>query len=468
MEIKVTFLGAAQNVTGSRHLLEINGFKLLIDCGFFQERPFQHRNWDEFPIPPGQINAVLLTHAHLDHCGWLPKLVKEGFHGKIYATGATAKIASIVMLDSAHIQEEDAQYKKKRHKREKRKSKYPVEPLYTIADAEAAVTLFSPLKYETPTPINDGIDAVYYDAGHILGSAMIQLNVNHNGEKRTLLFSGDIGRWNVPILNDPTLIEQADYVFVESTYGDRLHETNSDIKERLAAIINETRAAGGNIVVPSFAVERAQEILYYLNELLIEDRIPHLITFLDSPMAVKVTQVFKKHPDMFDEEMLDYFTNHESPFSFPGLTLVRKTSESKAINHIRGTAMIIAGSGMCTGGRIKHHLVNNITRPESTILFIGYQAFGTLGRHILEKPEEVRILGKHYPIKARIERLGGFSGHADRDELTRWLSGIKTTPKKVFVVHGEAQVAQSFAQHINKKFGWESIAPEYQDQVTLT
>lgn len=467
MEIKVTFLGAAQNVTGSRHLLEINGFKLLVDCGFFQERQFQHRNWDDFPIPPGQIDAVLLTHAHLDHCGWLPKLVKEGFKGKVFCTTATAQIATIVMLDSAHIQEEDAAYKKKRHQREKRKSKHPTEPLYTIKDADAAVSLLKPIDYEQSVQIAAGIEATYYDAGHILGSAMIQLKIDHNGEQRTILFSGDLGRCNVPILNDPTLIDRADYIFVESTYGDRVHESNTDIKERLAEIVTSTHKAGGNIVVPSFAVERSQEILYYLNELLIEDRIPHTITFLDSPMAVKVTQVFKKHPEMFDEDMSERVNNHESPFDFPGLTMTRKTSESKAINHIRGTAMIIAGSGMCTGGRIKHHLVNNITRPECTLLFIGYQAFGTLGRHILEKPKEVRILGQHYPINARVERLGGFSGHADREELDRWLGGFKTAPKRVFVVHGESEVAVKFGQHIEDKFGWQATVPNYQDQVVL-
>lgn len=467
MEIKITFLGAAQNVTGSRHLLEINGFKLLVDCGFFQERKFQNRNWDPFPIPPGAIDAVLLTHAHLDHCGWLPRLVQKGFKGKVFCTTATAQIAEIVMLDSAHIQEEDAIYKKKRHQREKRKSKHPVEPLYTISDADAAVRLLTPIKYEKPVQISEGIEATYFNAGHILGSAMIQLKINHNGQLRTILFSGDIGRWDVPILNDPTMIEKADYVFVESTYGDRVHETNTDIKDRLAEIVNETHKAGGNLVVPSFAVERSQEILYYLNELIIEDRIPHTMVFLDSPMAVKVTQIFKKHPEMYDEQMTDRFNDHESPFGFPGLTMTRKTAESKAINHIRGTVMVIAGSGMCTGGRIKHHLVNNITRPESTLLFIGYQAFGTLGQQILQKPKEVRILGQNYPIKARVERLGGFSGHADRNELTRWLTGFKSPPKNTFVVHGEAEVAKQFGQHIQTKFGWNTTVPNYQDQVVL-
>lgn len=467
MDIKVAFLGAAQNVTGSRHLLEINGFKLLVDCGFFQERKFQNRNWDPFPIPPAEIDAVLLTHAHLDHCGWLPRLVQKGFKGKVYCTTATAQIAEIVMLDSAKIQVEDAIYKKKRHQRQKRKGKHPVEALYSIADADAAVKLLVTKNYEEPIAISESIQATFFEAGHILGSAMIQLKINHNGEQRTIVLSGDIGRWDVPILNDPTLIEEADYVFIESTYGDRVHETNTDIKDRLADIVNETHKAGGNIIVPSFAIERSQEILYYLNELILEDRIPHTMVFLDSPMAVKVTQIFKKHPEMYDEEMTDRFEDQESPFDFPSLSMTRKSSESKAINHIRGTVMVIAGSGMCTGGRVKHHLVNNITRPESTILFVGYQAFGTLGQQILQKPKEVRILGQNYPIKARIERLGGFSGHADKNELTRWLSGFKNPPKNTFIVHGEAKVAQQFGQHIRDKFNWTVTVPEYQDQVVL-
>jgi metallo-beta-lactamase family protein len=467
MDIKLKFMGAAGNVTGSRFLLQANGTTLLIDCGFFQERQFQERNWEPFAVPPSQIDAVLLTHAHLDHCGLLPKLVREGFSGKIYCTGATGEIARVVIQDSAKIQMEDAKYKRKRHAKKKYTPPRPVEPLYEPQDALACDPLFATVDYEQPLQLPGDMEATYYNAGHILGSAMIKLDVRQSGEKRTVLFSGDIGRWNVPILQDPTLMEQADYVLCESTYGDRLHQTNTDIKERLAAVINETDAAGGNIIIPSFAVERSQELLYYLNELVVEDRIPNLLTFLDSPMAVKVTDVFRKYPDLYDKETIEHLNDNNSPFSFAGLQMTPQTSQSKAINHIRGTVIIIAGSGMCTGGRVKHHLVNNISRPESTVLFVGYQAVGTLGRSLLDGPEKVRIFGEKRDVKARIERLSGFSGHADRDEIERWLSSLKKQPKKLFLIHGEEESSKALAQYLKENKGWQAIVPNYMDEVTL-
>lgn len=467
MQIKIKFLGAVQNVTGSRHFVEVNGTRILIDCGLYQERQFANRNWDKFQIPPNTIDAVLLTHAHLDHCGLLPKLVKEGFKGKVYCNHATAEIAGIVLLDAGHIQEEDAAYKRRRHKKQRRKSKYPVVPLYTTADAEATLPLFSPVKYEKPVQIGKHIEATFHNAGHILGASMIKLKITDGSETRTVIFSGDVGRGDRPIICDPTKFDQADYVFVESTYGDRDHEQTTEIKDNLAKAINDTYEAGGNIVVPSFSVERAQDILYYLNELLIEDRIPNIMTFLDSPMAVRVTKVFIHHPELFDEEMTELVNSHDSPFDFKGLKLVKSTKESKAINHIRGTIMVIAGSGMCTGGRVKHHLVNNITRPESTVLFIGYQAFGTLGRRIVNGEKEVRILGQEYPVRANIVRINGFSGHADRNELVNWLKNIKTPPKQVFVVHGEADVAQQFAEFAAEKTGFQFTVPSYEDEIIL-
>ncbi len=467
MRIKLRFLGAARNVTGSRHLLEANGVKLLVDCGLYQERQFRDRNWDSFPVPPNQIDAVLLTHAHLDHCGLLPKLVREGFSGRIYCTNATAEIAKIILLDSAHIQEEDAEHKRKRHKRQGRKGPHGDVPLYNTADAEAVFPLFAPVKYRQTVAIGEGIQATLCDAGHVLGSSMILIDVSRDGEKRTVLFSGDIGRPDRPIVRDPNIPERADYVIIESTYGDRLHKDTGDVKRQMAEVINSTERSGGNVVVPSFALERSQELLYYLSELLGEDAIPHLTVFLDSPMAARITEVFKRHGEMFDAETVEMLRNHRRPFSFPGLRVTSSAAESKTINHIRGTVVIIAGSGMCTGGRVKHHLVNNITRPENTIMFVGYQAVGTLGRTIVDGAKRVRILGEKYPVRAGIAQIRGFSAHADRDELFGWLEKFKEPPRGVFVVHGEADSAVAFGNYVREKAGWRVTVPEYQQEVIL-
>jgi len=467
MSIKMQFLGAAQNVTGSRHLLEANGTKILVDCGLYQERQFRSRNWEPFTCPPESLDAVLLTHAHLDHCGLLPKLVKEGFKGRIYCTAATSEIAQIILLDSAHIQEEDAEYKRKRHKREKRKGPYPIEPLYTTADAEACFPQFSTVQYKKPIEIGAGVEATFCDAGHVLGSSIIRVKVSQDGQDRTVIFSGDIGRSDRPIVHDPSIVEQADYVLVESTYGDRVHEGPEDTKKLIAEVINSTRQAGGNIIVPSFALERSQELLYYINELLLEKAIEPLPVFLDSPMASRITKVFQKHRELYDEEMTEFMRRNKSPFEFPGLKMAGTSDESKAINHMRGSVMVIAGSGMCTGGRIKHHLVNNITRPENTVMFVGYQAVGTLGRRIVNGEKEVRILGQNYPVIARIARINGFSAHADKEELFEWLSGLKKPPRKLFVVHGEAESANKFGEYIREKTGWQVVVPAYQDEVVL-
>ncbi len=467
MSIKLQFLGAAQNVTGSRHLLQVDGTRLLIDCGLFQERQFRERNWEAFTIPPASINAVLLTHAHLDHCGLLPRLVKEGFKGKIYCTAATGDIARIILLDSAKLQQEDAEFKRKRHEREGRKGPYPEVPLYTTADAEACFPLFQPVKYKQNIEIGPGIEAIFCEAGHVLGSSVIKVTVTQNGQQRAILFSGDVGRPNRPILQDPVLLKEADYILIESTYGDRIHQGPEDTKKMIAEVINSTKKAGGNIIVPSFALERSQEVLYYINELLLADAIPHLMVFLDSPMAAGITKVFQRHRELFDEEMVELVEQGESPFNFPGLKITGTTQESKAINHIKGTIMIIAGSGMCTGGRIKHHLVNNITRPESTIMFVGYQAVGTLGRQIIDGEKEVRILGQKYPVKARVVRVNGFSAHADKQELLEWLSVLKKPPKRLFVVHGEAESAHQFADYLVQKTGWKVTVPAYKEEAFL-
>ncbi|WP_372808698.1 MBL fold metallo-hydrolase RNA specificity domain-containing protein [Pontiella sp.] len=467
MDIKLKFFGAAKNVTGSCYLLETNGIRLLVDCGLYQERDLKQRNWDDFPVPAESIDAVLLTHAHLDHCGRLPKLVKEGFKGTVFATAATAEIANIIMLDSAHIQEEDIKHKKMRHERQGKTSPFPYEPLYTMQDAEKVNAMFSKVRYNAPIVIGEGVTAEFREAGHVFGSSSIRVVVEQGGESRSIVFSGDVGRWDLPIMRDPFQFEHADYVLIESTYGDRVHGEVADIPTELARVINETHQAGGNIVIPSFALERTQELLYHLNGLLREDRIPHLLAFVDSPMAIKITEVFKKHPELFDEETMAQLRAGDKPCDFPGLTMSTTVDQSKSINHIKGTAIIIAGSGMCTGGRIKHHLKNNIGRPESTILFVGYQAFGTLGRIILDKPETVRLFGEEHTVRARIERISGFSAHADQNELYQWISSLKEAPRKVFITHGEESQAEAFGKFLTEKTGWNCIIPEYEQEVVL-
>ncbi|MHC4151220.1 MAG: MBL fold metallo-hydrolase RNA specificity domain-containing protein [Planctomycetota bacterium] len=465
---KLHFFGAVQNVTGSRHMLEANGIRVLIDCGLYQERQFKNRNWDPFPVNPKNINAVLLTHAHLDHCGLLPKLVKEGFAGKIHCNAATAEIAKIILLDSAKIQEEDAKHKRKRHEKESRKGPFPERPLYTIEDAEAVFPLFAPVPYREVVSLGDGVEATFYDAGHVLGSSIIRAKVRFDGQERIILFSGDLGRPDRPIVCDPTVFDAADYVLIESTYGDREHHDTQDVKTLIGNVISETISKGGNVITPSFALERSQEVLYYINELMQEKKIPELKIFLDSPMASRITKVFENHPELFDEKMSKIVKQHKSLFDLPNVQLAGKAEESKAINNVKGSIMVIAGSGMCTGGRIKYHLINNITRPECTIMFVGYQAMGTLGRVIVDGAEEVRILGSKYPIKARIERIHGFSAHADRSELLKWLQGLEKPPRKVFVVHGESESAKSFGDFVRTQTGWDVMVPAYQDEVVLS
>ncbi len=467
MQIKLSFLGAAQNVTGSRHLLNVDGATILVDCGLYQERQFAERNWEPFPVEPSSIDAVLLTHAHLDHCGLLPKLVKDGFKGRIYCTEATADLAKIILLDSAKIQEEDAEHKRKRHKKEGRVAVHPEIPLYTEADAEASFPRFLTVPYKELMNINGGVEAAFYDAGHVLGSSIIRVRIHLNWEERVILFSGDVGRPNRIIVQDPTIGQRADYVLVESTYGDRLHKDEEDIKRTIGDVINSTVKAGGNIVVPSFALERSQEVLYYINELLLAKAIPQLRIFMDSPMASKITEVFQRYPELFDEEMRTSMKKNSSLFEMPGLEMTSDVEESKAINNIKKPIMVIAGSGMCTAGRIKHHLINNISRRESTIMFVGYQANGTLGRQIVDGAKEVRILGQEYPVKARIVQIHGFSSHADKDELLKWLSEFQTPPKRIFVVHGESEIAKAFGEYIREKTGLEVTVPQYQDQFIL-
>jgi metallo-beta-lactamase family protein len=465
--LRLSFLGAAKSVTGSRFLLQTGQSAVMVDCGLSQERDMQAKNWEPFPLPPDRLDEVLLTHAHLDHCGLLPRLVAEGFKGRIHATGPTAEIARIVMLDSARLQMEDVEQKRKRHEKENRTSPYPSAPLYTEKDAEAAASLFQVARFGETVKLKGGLEAEFFEAGHILGSASIRVRAGSYGSSRTVLFSGDIGRWDRPIINDPAPCDRADYLLMESTYGDSLHGNDEEIGKSLERIITSTVKAGGNIVVPSFAIERSQEVLYYLNALLRENRIPHLLVFLDSPMATKVTDIFLHWPDFFDADMLRLMKENRSPFDLPGLVMARSVEDSKAINRITGSAIIVAGAGMCTGGRIKHHLARNISRPESTILFVGYQAEGTLGRLIVDGAKQVRILGETQPVKARIARIEGFSAHADRDELLRWASIQKAAPRQAFVIHGEPQVAEHFSVTLREKMGWNALVPSPGQTVEL-
>jgi len=461
--MKIKFLGACKNVTGSKFFLQIDGINLLIDCGLFQERELKNRNWEEFPVPPEKLNYILLTHAHLDHSGYLPKIVKDGFSGKILCTKPTKEITKIALFDSAKLMVEDAEKKRKRHQKEGRKGQYPEIPLYEISDVERVFPFFEDVSYNEEIKISEKVKIVFYDAGHILGSSFIKIFA----DGKEILFSGDIGRFNNPILKAPTLIESSDILIMETTYGDRIHEDRKIAEEKFQKIINETKEKGGNIVIPTFAIERAQEVLYYLKKLLIEDKIPHLITFLDSPMAIEITEVFKRYYFYLDGEAEKLLNENISPFDFPLLHFTKSVEESKVINHIKGSCIIMAGSGMCTGGRIKHHLIQNIERPESTILFVGYQAKGTLGREILEK-DEVRILGNYYKVKARIEKIDGFSAHADRDELLKWLYSFKKIPEKIFLVHGEEEVIDEFSGIIKNKFPYSKIIiPSYLDEFEI-
>ena len=465
--MKLHFLGANRQVTGSRYCLEAAGHEVLIDCGMFQERQFQQRNWDPCPLPIPGLDALLLTHVHIDHCGLIPRLVNQGYQAPIYATEPSVGLIDIMLRDAAEIQEEDISYKKKRHQREGRKSPFNYQPLFTVSDVDQCIPLMQAVKYNEPIQVTPQITARFFDAGHILGSAMIQLDVQENDRRTRIVFSGDIGQIDKPIVRDPSYLADADYIVMESTYGDRNHRRDGDIETQLAEVIQDAVQRGGNVVIPTFAVERAQELVYHLGRLLRAGRIPALPIFLDSPMAVDVTKVYLKFERYCDEALLKMVRDQQAPFVYEHLKYVRTAQESKAINFVPPPAIIMASSGMCNAGRIKHHLKNNIEKPEATILFVGHQSDGTLGRQIVDGQKRVRIHGQFFNVKAKIDQLYGFSGHADHDGLMRWIGAFQRPPRQVFLTHGEEDVALKLAAEIHEKLGYQTYVPHYQETVEL-
>ena len=464
--MKLQFLGANRQVTGSRYFLDTGRSQVLIDCGLFQEREFKHRNWDESPIDVTQLDAVLLTHAHIDHCGLLPRQYTHGCQAPIFATKPTVDLVDIMLRDSARIQEEDAEYKRKRHKKEGRKSKYPYDPLYTEEDARTTISHLRGVDYYNAVEVAEGVQVTFHDAGHILGSSSLEVTCQEGGSRTKIVFSGDIGQWDKPIIRDPAVMVEADFVVMESTYGDRQHREAGDIDTQLANEITATVARGGKLIIPTFAVERAQELTFHLGQLIRDGSVPEIPIYLDSPMAADVTDVFRGHRNVFDAETWNMISSGDPPLVFPGLIMSRTAKESKAINQVKGPAVIMSTSGMCTAGRIKHHLRNHLHDPRSTVLFVGYQSHGTLGRQILDGRDEVRIHGRMVKVKARIAQIYGFSGHADVDGLMRWASHFKHPPRRAFITHGEEDSAMALAKRL-QEHDWVAEVPEYQQSFQL-
>ena len=460
---KLSFHGAIGTVTGSRHLLEINDKRLLIDCGLFQgTKNNRLKNWDLFPVTPSSIDRVLLTHAHIDHTGYLPRLCKNGFAGKVHCTHATRDLCDIMLKDSAHIQEEDSYWANKQGF-----SKHsPARPLYTVEDAEQALSLFSPVYFGEDFRIADDIRIKFKDSGHILGSSFIDIKARRNGQARKILFSGDLGRSDRPILRDPDQIFNVDYLVLESTYGDRLHEDSSPTDE-LAQIISESVERRGVIVIPAFSVGRTQTLLYVLRELEEDGRIPTLPIYVDSPMGIEATEVFEKRIPEMDLESRIQTLRGKRIFRPLQLHTCKTRDESKAINQVETPAIIISSSGMATAGRVLHHLEKRLPNPKNTILLIGYQAHGTRGRSLLEGARAIKIHGQEIPVQARVESIMGFSGHADYHEILAWLKGFNRPPLKTFLVHGEPEASESLAAKIRSHFGWETIVPELDQSFEL-
>ncbi|MEO9805626.1 MAG: MBL fold metallo-hydrolase [Reichenbachiella sp.] len=462
MNVRVKFLGGAQSVTGSKYLLEIDHFKLLVDCGLFQGlKELRLRNWDSLPIEATSIDAVILTHAHIDHSGYLPRLVNEGFSGPIYCTSPTASLLDIMLKDAAKLQEEEAEFARK-----KGYSKHhPPKPLFNTKDAEQALSLLEPSGYHRPVTIADHIEATFYDAGHILGSSIVSLQISGQQQKKNIVFSGDLGRYNQPLLYDPYPMKKADVLFIESTYGNRINAEDR-VEDKLAEIVKNAFSKSGCLLIPSFAVGRTQLLLYYLHYLLEKKLIPDCKIFIDSPMAINATYLHKKHRK--DHRLSVGKLEHESIFDDPHFHYYRSQDSSENLNAIDSGAVIISASGMCTGGRILHHLFHRLGRSNDTLLFVGFQAEGTRGRRIMEGEPSTRIFGIDVKVKCNIAHLNGLSAHADQNELIKWASQIKSPPKFTFVIHGESQSTASLSKLLTDRLQWPNVVvPEYLESVEL-
>lgn len=458
--MKIQFCGAATGVTGSCHLITTEKHKILLDCGQFQGgKTREAMNYEPFPFDPAEIDYMILSHAHIDHCGRIPLLVKRGFKGDIYCTDATADLVEVMLKDSGYIHEKEAEWKNRKNERAGRPA---VEPLYTFNDAVDSLKFIKPVLYDQLIELNEEMKFVFNDAGHILGSAITEIWITEEGQTSKIVFSGDLGVMDRPILRDPTIIKKADYVIMETTYGNRVHPSNSLDVTKLMDIIRETAKHGGTTVIPSFAVGRTQELIYELNRVYDSDSeyrkdFENLMVYVDSPMATTATEVFKKNAQVFDDETKEYITKGDNPLDFKNLKFTRTSQESMWLNTDPTPKVIISASGMCDAGRIRHHLKHNLWNRKSSIIFVGYQAEGTLGRLLLDGAKEVTLFGENIQVNAQIHNLEGFSGHADKDGLLAWLSGFQKVPKHVFLVHGEEESKKAFAYTVKEKLGYDPI-----------
>ena len=454
--MKIKFCGAASTVTGSCHLLTVGDHKILLDCGQFQGgKQMDALNEEAFPFDPAEIECVILSHAHIDHCGRLPLLVKRGFSGNIYCTDATAQLLEIMLRDSGYIHEKDIQWKNKKNQRA---GKPLEEPLYTVKDAELTLKYVKPILYDQLIEINEDIKIVFNDAGHILGSAITEIWATEEGKTSKIVFSGDLGVDSRPILRDPKIIKKADVVIMETTYGNRMHPENQRSISELIDIVMKTVERGGSVVIPSFAVGRTQELIYEFNRFYEErpdfrEKLDQLSVYIDSPMATNATKVFKDNAQVFDDEARDYLMRGDDPLEFPGLKFTKSTAESQALNFEKGSKIIISASGMCEAGRIRHHLKHHLWNPKSSIVFVGYQAAGTLGRMIVDGVKDITLFGEPVHISAEVYNLQGFSGHADQRGLLKWVSGFEQQPKQLFLVHGEDDAKLDFAAVVKENTG---------------